>query len=267
MSINDISLTATFDTDLDIVTLDAVIEDGSPTPVNHAWSITRTDALGTATVRTVDGQAFSEDSGTYTLTITDHECALAGLVTYTLTATDEGDNTWTAEDSLTPSTTRSWLTFPLLPQYSLELPYVGGYEASWQPAGDVLDILDRDDPIPLPGPFGLRRGPFSILVPDFATGIAIVSAYSRLKRAQLRVPDPVRASMYHVVTGVTLRRHAAQTDEWVVSGTYREVASPAGYRMGTLGWSYEDVTALAIPYADLEGTFPTYADLKNGPAS
>lgn len=267
MSIAGVYLGAAFNEALGIATISAIVYDGAP-EASHFWSLVRTDANGTRTVRLPDGYTLIGDSGsgTYSLNVTDHELALSGLVTYTFVVEGETGGPWERTASFTPSTERKWLTFPILPQYSLELPEVGDYGTAWEPRDTILDIIDRDDPLPVFGRFGLRSGTFSILAPDYAAGLAIVTAYKRIRIAMLRVPDPAAVTMYHTVTNLSMRRHAPQAAEWVVEGDYREVASPTGPQMGTLGWAWEDVTALGLTWDELRLTYDTWADLTLGPA-
>lgn len=246
-----LTITATFDEPTGSV--DLVATSG----VDHAagdYVLTRTDARGTATVRTQAGLGFSGGQ----LILNDAECALGGLVTYQITAASE-----TATDSLTPETDREWLTFPIFPQLSIEAPKVGGYETSWEPRDVWFDVLDRDDRVPVFGQFGIRQGHFSFLAPDYDTALAVVAAYKRIRVAYLRLPDPPAASMYHTVERLTVRRFRS-TASWLIEGLYREVARPSGDLLGTLGWTFDDITALGQSFDELSVTFPTFNDMTAG---
>lgn len=261
MSLISVDLDATWNEPTGTVTLAVTVIDGSPMAA-HSWSLVRSDVLGSADVRVQDGQDLSGDgiTGTYLMVVTDHECALAGLVTYTLRVEDETMNVGYAEASVTPDTARRWLTFPVLPQYSLELPPVGGVEIDHEPRDRYFEPIDRDEFLPVYGAFGSRRGRLGILAPDFDTAVEIVNAYKRIRTALLRLPDPAGASMYHSLARINLRKYTDRAHEWLISGEYRQVPRPSGPLLGTLGWSYADTTALGETYSASAVTFPTYVD-------
>lgn len=267
MSINDLTLSATFDEANGLIQLVADIGDGSPTETEHAFTLTRTDATGTTSVRQLEGQtSIAVAAGEYRITVPDHEHALAGLVTYTIRVYDETTNVWTASASLTVSTEREWLTFPILPQYSLELLSVGRYKGAWKPRAELMEIIDRDDPIPILRAFGTRAGSYGVIADTYADALAIADAIKRFRRAQLRLPSPVAASMYHTVTGIDIEQ-LDDTHRWLVVIEYTETASPTGYRKGTAGWSYGAATATGRTYADSTVLHSSYADRTAGDAA
>lgn len=218
------------------------------------YVLTRTDASGTATVRTQAGLGFSGGQ----LILNDAECALGGLVTYQITAGAE-----TATDSLTPATEQAWLTFPIFPQLSVRLPLVGGYEGAYEPRDQWFTVIDRADPVPVLGPFGLRTGRMNVLAASYEEALDIIAAYRRVRVAYLRLPAPTAASMYHVAERLTVRRYRS-TKNWLVEGIFREVARPAGDLLGTLGWTFDDITALGQTFDELAVTFPTFNEMTVG---
>lgn len=244
-----LTLSATFDPVTAAVELDAA------SSVDHAYgdyTLTRTDARGTATVRTLNGYGFTSGH----LLVTDGECALGGLVTYQITAGAE-----TATDSVTPEGANEWLTFPLYPNLSRELGPVGSFETRYEPRDTWHEVIDRDDAVPTFGPFGQRAGTFQILCDTYADAIDIIEAYRKIRIAYLRIPEPAAASMYHAIERATIRKVGTA---WLLEGTYREMARPAGDLIGTLGWTFDDITALGQTFDELLVTFPTFNDMTAG---
>ena len=79
--------------------------------------ITRTDANGTAPVRTAPGQDTTGTTGSATMTVTDYELALTGTATYTVTDGHGATATVVLTPGFTPATaatTGVWLTAPAL---------------------------------------------------------------------------------------------------------------------------------------------------------
>lgn len=218
------------------------------------WTLIRTDVNGTVSVR-----VYADLDLTDPLTVTDHECALAGPITYTVTADAE-----TATASVTPVTTRTWLSFPIYPNYNIALLLGAAFEALYAPAHTVHEPLDRDDPVVVDGVFGLSAGRFEILTDTQADAAAIVAAYRRIRLAQLRV-GATGQSLYHKVRGLGIVS-VGRSAQRIVRGEFIEVGRPAGALVGTLGWTYGDTTALGLTYATAGEVFPTYADRTAGPA-
>lgn len=249
-----LALTATFDEPTGTVALQAT-SDTDHTYGN--WGIVRSDANGSATVRTQEDLDFSSGE----LNVIDNEPALAGLVAYTIVAGGE-----TASASIDAHTARTWLKFPIMPHLSIELAALSAnYDGSYSPTDNVYQPLDRDDPIIVFGAFGMRSGSFEVLCNDYETALAIVNAYRATRVAMLQVPAPAQASMYHAVSRVSLRPFAPRTTRWLVTGEYLEVARPVGPVLGTLGWSYTDVATDYTTYLDVIAAFDTYNDLTVGP--
>lgn len=249
-----LTLTAVFDEPTGTVELQATSD------TDHAygaWDIVRSDANGSATVRTQEGLGFS--SGV--LNVIDNEPALAGLVSYTIVAAAE-----TAAASIMASTVRTWLKYPIKPHLSIEIGTLSAtYEGAYTPEDNVFTPLDRDDPIIVFGAFGLRSGRFEVLCDTYEQALTIVNAYKATRVALLQAPAPSQVSMYHAVRRLALRPFAPLSTRWVISGEYIEVARPVGPVLGTLGWAYTDVAADYTTYLDLIVAFDTYNDVTVGP--
>lgn len=251
-----LTLAATFDADTDTVQIAAT------SSTDHAWgayALTRSDANGTAAVRTQESLGFSSGE----LNLIDHEAALAGLVTYTISAGGE-----TATAAVMPTSDRTWLRFPIMPHLSLILPKLStNYDGSYEPNDNLFTPLDRDEPIIVFGSFGLREGTFEIMCATHEQALEIVNAYRQTRVAQLLVPDPTTVSMYHTVSRLSVRKYAPLTTTWLIEGRYSEVGRPSGPVLGTLGWSYADVATDHTDYDELISSYATYNDLVVGPTS
>lgn len=245
-----LAISATFDDDTGSVELTLT----GATAVAGEWTVTRTDANGSATVR-----VYADLDLTNPTVISDYECALAGSLAYTATAGVE-----TASTSLSVESTHAWLGFPIYPNYNIPLVLGSDFEKAYAPALTVHAPLDRDDPVVIDGRFGFAAGRLSILVDDDVEANAIVAAYRRVRTAHLRAGT---RSVYHKARALGIAGAAARSAQCIVRGEYIEVARPIGDLVGSLGWTFGDTTALGVTFASVADVFPTFADRTAGPAS
>lgn len=231
-------------------------------PGTEMAGLVRSDANGAASVRLLEGQGI--DSGA--LVVVDYEAALIGPVVYTFT--DTAGNVTTASTTL-EGLGRSYVTVPVLPGYSVPVELVTEYRDAATAQATVHRIIGRRDPVVTLGPVHLREGTVQFYADDYAAAAAIRDAYDRGVVVMLRQPDYAGLDLYHTSTRVAVEVASEPTTprRWLVTVDFIGTARPAGPLLGTLGWSFDDVTATYPDFDTVRASFATFADLAVGPTA
>lgn len=223
--------------------------------------LTRTDPNGTASVRLLADQ----DLSTGVLTVTDYEAALTGALSYTVTAST--GETATALTTLDGLVARPYITVPVMPAYSVPLTLVLAYADDSASQTSVHRVVGRDDPVLTIGVLQLPTGVLELFALTYADAVAIRAAYRRGVVVMLRQPDHPGQDMYHVAERVRIEADPTPTvpRRWRVIVDFVATSRPLGPLQGTLGWSFDDVTAAYPDFNAVRDSFESFAALAAGP--
>lgn len=230
---------------------------GAPTgPI----TITRSDDNGLNPVRQMSGQVTTGGA----LTVLDYEPALTGSITY---STPDGATTATATSSLAGSVTQPWLTIPANPAYRVLFDVVTDYDGARDTEATVHSIIDRADPIVIPGPLRYRTGKIVVHAFTYAVVRAIAALLERGELLQLRQADFPGLDLYFTPTRYRESPRAEVTNprSWGVEIDYAETAAPVGPLLSAAGWTVADVTATYPTTAAVKAAYVTVAGLTVGP--
>lgn len=226
----------------------------------HVISVYRTDANGTAQVRTFSGLLPSATGAP--VNIIDQEAALVGEVSYEVTTNEA---TYTASASV--GTSQPWLGPVFYQNLATPLRMVYAYDAARDAQTTVHEIIGRPDPLATIGALNTRQGFVEYWCATHAEARALERIYERRMAMLLRQADHEGMDLYHLPTGTRidpLNTEGAAT-RWSLRVNYVEVKRPTGDLLGTLGWDYDAVLATYADYTAVMLAFEDYDALEVGP--
>lgn len=247
---SDTGLTATPDPDTGSILL-------TGQALTSVTGVLRSDANGTAQVRTLDGYL----PLTGTLVIRDHEAALSGPVTYTLVG-GGGASVTTSLDGGDP-----WLGVPVYPQHSRQVALITGYGADSASRATVHEPIGRRTPVVILGRLSARRGQLEVWCATHADALSVKAVYDLGQVVMLRQAEHAGLDMYHVATAARVDPFvpAGARTRWRVVVEYVEVDRPSDALAGTLGWDFDAVTATHATFSDLAMSWADFDSLTIGP--
>lgn len=224
------------------------------------FTLTRTDANGTRSVRLLDGQEIIDG----TLIVEDAEAAMVGPVSYQLTSASGA----VSQVVTTLDGAGGYRLAPAVyPQWAVTADLVTGYDATRPSSSVVHEIIGREDPVVRLGPLKLRRGTLTFWCASYATLRAALDVYRRGEVVLLRQPDFPGFDMYHVVTEARESGYDEGRQRWRLDVTFIEQNYPLGPLLGAARWTWDDLVALCSTWDDVARMFPTWNDAQIGPVS
>lgn len=155
---------------------------------------------------------------------------------------------------------------PVLPQYRSPLTSVLDYSSDRHSTSTTHEVVGRPDPLVTIGLLQSRRGTYKIWAPDHPAARFIESIANIGEVMMLRQVDHDGMDCYFVADDVRVSpdQNTADGYRWIVEISYIEVAVPTSPLMGSVGWTFETVTAVGT-FDDVKSLYPTFADLLVGP--
>ena len=228
---------------------------GAPDP-DVALPITRTDANGSRLVRQAPGQITSAGE----LVLVDYEPALHGPITYS-----------TIENATASTTLDGLVAGPIVasvvrPARRADVQALVDYAETYAGAATAHQVIGRADPIVLLGPAARRQADAGLLVETYGQAQAVVEAIVAGSVVMFRQVTYGGMDAYGVVTSTRVSPTNTELDEpaWLVTIGYLAVPPPDVDLAGGAAWTYADVLALGVTYAQLRALFATYRDLVVG---
>jgi len=222
-------------------------------------TITRTDVNGSRPVRLLPDQAPIGGS----LTVRDYEAALAGLVTYTL----EGSAGLVTATTRLDVLDRAVVSVPVRPAQRNDSGTVTDWNEVSESSSITHWVLEREDPVVIPGPLRLRAGAGVLRVDTYAQAVSLRSLLKAGDVVLLRQPTFPGMDAYATVERAEVVPVDAGADlpDWEVRLNYQEVAAPSAPLLGAADWTLGDVAESAPTLRDLALAFATLRDLAVGP--
>lgn len=223
-------------------------------------SITRTDANGTNTVRTREGQVPIGGQ----MIVTDFEPALTGPLVYDVVTSAGG--VAGASTTLDGTVPLPQIATVQLPQLFVEPELVTSYSSRRVSSSTVHDIIGRTDPVVVQGPSRLRAGRLEVWARTYEEAYAIDAVLASGLLLMLRQPTHPGLDMWFAAAEsevVPLDR----TDggwRWQVVAQYTEIRCPRLPLLGAAGWTYDELRGDFASYAAVRTAFATYADVVVG---
>jgi len=228
---------------------------GAPDP-DAALPITRTDANGSRLVRQRPGQVTSGGE----LVLVDYEPALTGPVVYS-----------TIEAAIATTTLAGLVAGPVVasvvrPARRADVQALVDYAESYPGSPTRLSVIGRDDPIVLLGNAARRTTDAGLIVETYTEAQALVEAVRPGNVVMFRQVTYPGMDAYGLVTSTRVAPTLTELDEpaWLVTIGYLGVPAPDDDLAGRAAWTYADLAALGVTYAELPALFLHYRDLAIG---
>lgn len=214
-------------------------------PSESIAGITRTDANGTAVVRTPAG-TFPRSTP---LAYTDWESSLGSLVTYAVSG---------AAAEVTLPALVPVLVAPLRPALSQAVEMIVDYGAARGSLGTIHQVVDRPDPLVALGRLKTRTGSLGAWIPDYASGRSLEDMIDRSGVVFYKQHQHAGMDMYFTVTGTDLTPDP-EGEGWKLSIGYQEITRPTSpinetsWTFGDVSTSYASFANVTSNYSDFEG--------------
>lgn len=223
-----------------------------------ALTITRSDAAGWAYVRLTSGQA--PIAGV--LTVVDAEAALTGQIRYHVK--DSAGDITSASVTLAAGP-RPRLAAAVLPAFAASPDQIIEDETT-RTVHTVHDVIGATDPLPVLAPARRPERVLTAYAASFDTAQELMAVATSSYILRYRCANPAMDA-YLVVTEARLSPlELLQTGwAWAVTITARETSAPRSVLLGSVGWTFADVTADYPTYAALSSEFATFADMVIAP--
>ena len=152
------------------------------------------------------------------------------------------------------------------PAQRAEAELLQDYAETYAGRSTVLQVIGRDDAIPLLGPAARRVGEAGLLVETYPAAQAIVAAVRPGSVVMFRQLDYAGMDAYAIVTSSRVAPTLTELDEprWLATLGYLAVPAPDDALAGDAAWTYADVVELGVTYAELSALFDTYYELAVG---
>ena len=227
------------------------------TPTADVTRVRRSDANGTADVRTMTGQ-LPHVVASGVLVLDDYE-APHGEVTYTVT-TDAG----TVTGSIVLTLSSPWIGTPENPQYSAAVPSVLTYGAASSTLSTVHEPEGRFDPIVIVRGASSRRGTMSIEGGTYAATLNLLRLCQRGQTMLLRQLQHPGMDMYFLPMNSDIQTSlaAGARSQFDLNVQYIEVARPNGALSGALGWTWDELETAFPTWDDVFDSYATWGDVR-----
>ena len=227
------------------------------TPTADVTRVRRTDANGTADVRTMTGQL--PHTAPAVLVLDDYEAN--GTARYTVTTT-----AGTVTGSIILTLASPWLGTPENPQYSAAVASVLDYGAGGISRATVHEPDGDDAPIVIGLGGSTRRGSLRVSTPGgtYAEALSLFRILGRGQTMLLRQAEHPGMDMYFIAGNYEIVTALAGGSGSVfdVTASYIEVVRPAGALSGALGWTWAALAAAFPTWAAVEEAYATWGDLR-----
>lgn len=226
------------------------------TPTAAVTRVRRSDANGSADVRTMDGE-LPHTAGTV-LILDDYEAG-HGTTTYTVT-TAAG----TVTGSVVLALSSPWLGTPENPQHSAPVPAVLGYGAGSTTRSTVHEPDGRGDAVVIVMGGAKRRGTLTLQGGSYATTLGLLSICQRGQTLMLRQTQHPGMDMYFIAmqAEIVTSRSDGAGSLFDLDIQYLEVARPGGALSGALGWTWADLAAAYPTWDDMYDAYATWGDVR-----
>lgn len=209
-------------------------------------AIVRADVNGTRPVRLERGTLPAKTA----LTVTDWEPALSGLIQYRLVGLPLEASAWTA----LPGAELPRFVLPSIPQFSVVVQTVTGYNAARDSRSIFHKVIDRAAPLVAEGQLEPRTGTLTCLFESYAEAKDLEDLLERGQTVMYRQQEHPGLDMYFHATRTAVDVDT-DTDTWTLAVDYVEVAFPAGNVLSAAAWTFE---ALAAKYSTFEAVNEAY---------
>ena len=227
------------------------------TPTAEVTRVRRSDANGTADVRTMTAQ-LPHPSASGVLVLDDYEAA-QGEATYTVT-TDAGNVT----GSIIQTLGSPWLGTPENPQFSAPVPSVLTYNAGSATLSTVHEPEGRIDPIVIVRGASTRRGSMTIEGGSYADTLNLLRLCQRGQTMMLRQLQHPGMDMYFLPMNADIQTSiaAGAGSTFDLAVQYIEVARPDGALSGALGWTWAELATAFPTWADVYDSYDSWGDVR-----
>lgn len=225
------------------------------TPTAEVTRVRRTDANGTADVRTMTGVL---PHSTGVLILDDYEPA-HGVATYTLTTAGG-----TVTGAITLALSSPWLGTPEVPQYSAPVPAVLDYGAGTSTLSTVHEPDGRYDPIVIVRGASSRRGSLTVSGGSYPAALNLLRLCQRGQTMLLRQTQHNGMDMYFIPmqADIVTALAAGPSSQFDLTLQYIEVGRPTGALSGALGWTWESLAAAFPTWGDVFEAYATWGDVR-----
>lgn len=212
------------------------------------------DANGSHDLRGVHNVALFAGVTQY---LRDYEFAQGDSVTYAVRTPGDAE-----QITIDVEYRATWITFPLKPGWSIQVPTAGDLADDLAVKDGFLDVIGSDFPVLAGGRVGGRDGTVTFATDTFQQAYDIVLAGKKSRVAMLRIPDPVEASKYIGIERISYRKLRERNTRWEVAIQYREVARPVGMADGSSSTqlTHGEVLALGMSFSEAMVEWPTFID-------
>lgn len=226
------------------------------TPTADVTRVRRTDAKGTADVRTLTGQL--PHTAPAVLTLDDYE-ASHGTATYTVTTT-----AGSVSGSIVLALASPWLGTPENPQHSAPVASVLDYGAGTATRSTVHEPDGDSGPIVIVLGTATRRGSMTVQGGDYPATLALLRLCQRGQTMLLRETQHPGMDMYFLPmqADIVTSLQAGPGSRFDLAIQYIEVARPTGALSGALGWTWADLATDFTTWADVAETYATWGDVR-----
>lgn len=227
------------------------------TPTAEVERVRRSDANGTADVRTMTGQ-LPHPAASGVLTLDDYEAA-HGEAVYTVTTADA-----TVTGTIVLALDSPWIGTPENPQFSAPVPSVLTYGAGSATLSTVHEPEGRLDPIVIVRGAATRRGSLTIEGGSYAATLNLLRLCQRGQTMLLRQLQHPGMDMYFVPMNadIVTSLSAGASSRFDLDVRYIEVGRPNGALSGALGWTWAELATAFPSWDDVYDSYATWGDVR-----